>query len=248
MSKKLMLVTGASRGIGAAIAIEAAKKGYHVIVNYTRGKEDALHVVAQIEQAGGTATALQADCGKESDILRMFSEIDSIGSLDTLVANAGVIGGRNPITETTFEQLKDLFDVNVIGLILCTREAVKRMSTQHGGHGGNIVLMSSVAARTGGIAQEIHYASTKGAVDSYCLGLAKEIGHQGIRVNAVRPGLIETAIHDVHGGITEIHKMASSVPIGRTGMPGEVAQAVLWLCSGAASYVHGALFDVSGGR
>ena len=248
MSKKLMLVTGASRGIGAAIAMEAAKKGYTVIVNYTRGQAEAKQVVHEIEQSGGSAIAMQADCSKEEDIVRLFKEIDQIGTLDSFVANAGIIGGKNPIAETSAAQLKELFDINVIGLILCAREAVKRMSTAIGGKGGKIVLMSSIAARTGGIAQEIHYASSKAAVDGFCLGLAKEVGPVGIRVNAVRPGLIGTSIHDVHGGIAEISKWTSTVPIGRIGLPNEVAQTVVWLCSDDASYVHGALMDVSGGR
>lgn len=248
MTKKIMLVTGASRGIGAAIALEAGKHQYHVIVNYTRSQDEAFSIVAQIEQAGGTATAIQADCAKEAEINRLFQAVDQIGTLDTLVANAGIIGGRNPIQETSAEQLKELFDLNVIGLILCTREAVKRMSKPTGGKGGNIILMSSIAARTGGIPGEIHYASSKAAVDGFSLGLAKEVGPWGIRVNSVRPGLIGTAIHEVHGGLAEITKWAPTVPVGRIGTPEEVAQSVLWLCSDAASYVHGAMIDISGGR
>ena len=248
MSKKIMLVTGGSRGIGAEIAISAAKQNYLVVVNYARNKIEADKVVDQIQASGGNAIAIQADCSKESEIIRLFEQIDTLGTLDAFVANAGIIGGQNPITQTTEHQLKELFDINVIGLILCTREAVKRMSTELGGKGGKIVLMSSVAARTGGIAQEIHYASSKAAVDGFCLGLAKEVGLQGIRVNAVRPGLIGTSIHDVHGGIDVIQKWAAGVPVGRIGMPKEVAQTVVWLCSDEASYIHGTMIDVSGGR
>jgi len=164
-----MLVTGASRGIGAEIALGAAKENYMVIVNYAKQADDANHVVKQIISAGGQALAMQADCSKEEDIVRLFEQIDQIGTLDSFVANAGIIGGQNPVSQTTASQLKELFDINVIGLILCTREAVKRMSTELGGIGGKIVLMSSVAARTGGIAQEIHYASSKAAVDGFCL-------------------------------------------------------------------------------
>jgi NAD(P)-dependent dehydrogenase (short-subunit alcohol dehydrogenase family) len=248
MSKKVMLITGASRGIGAAIAIEAAKKDYFVVVNYTRSKDEADQVVTKIKSMGGESLAIQADCSKEEDIVRLFKEVDAIGKIDTLVANAGIIGGKNPIEETSSTQLRELFELNVMGLILCSREAVKRMSTKHGGLGGNIILMSSVSARTGGIAGEIHYASSKAAVDGFNLGLAKEVGGAGIRVNSVRPGLIGTAIHDVHGGIEEITKWAPTVPMTRIGTPDEVAKTVLWLCSDAASYVHGAFIDISGGR
>jgi NAD(P)-dependent dehydrogenase (short-subunit alcohol dehydrogenase family) len=248
VSEKIMLVTGASRGIGAEIARSAAKQNYFVVVNYARNQVEAAKVVEQIQSAGGNAVAIQADCSKESEIVRLFEQIDALGTLDSFIANAGIIGGQNPITQTTEQQLKELFDLNVIGLILCTREAVKRMSTELGGKGGKIVLMSSVAARTGGIAQEIHYASSKAAVDGFCLGLAKEVGLQGVRVNAVRPGLIGTSIHDVHGGIEVIQKWAAGVPVGRIGTPQEVAQTVVWLCSDDASYIHGTMIDVSGGR
>ena len=248
MSKKLMLVTGASRGIGAEIAIAAGKAGYLVAVNYAKNDLEANKVVQIIKAQGGDAFAIQADCGKEDDIVRMFKSIDQFGPLDTLVANAGVIGGQTPIEEVTSEQLKALMDVNVIGLILCTREAIKRMSKAHGGQGGNIVLMSSAAARTGGIAKESHYASSKGAVDSFCLGISKEVGNQGVRVVAVRPGLIRTEIHNAHGGIETIEQWASTVPMGCTGSPAEVAQTVLWLASPQASYIHGAMIDIAGGR
>jgi NAD(P)-dependent dehydrogenase (short-subunit alcohol dehydrogenase family) len=248
MSKKIMLITGASRGIGAEIALLAAAKDYFVVVNYTHSALAADQVVDTIKKNGGSAVAIQADCSKESEIVRLFQEVDQLGTIDTLIANAGIIGGKNPISETTEKQLKELFDINVIGLILCVREAVKRMSTELGGKGGKMVLMSSVAARTGGIAQEIHYASSKAAVDGFCLGLAKEVGNAGIRVNAVRPGLIGTSIHDVHGGMEVIQKWAAGVPMGRVGLPAEVAQTVVWLCSDESSYIHGAFIDVSGGR
>lgn len=243
-----MLITGASRGIGAEIALLAAANDYFVVVNYTHSASAADQVVDTIKKNGGSAVAIQADCSKESEIVRLFHEVDQLGTIDTLIANAGIIGGQNPISETTEKQLKELFDINVIGLILCVREAVKRMSTELGGKGGKMVLMSSVAARTGGIAQEIHYASSKAAVDGFCLGLAKEVGNAGIRVNAVRPGLIGTSIHDVHGGMEVIQKWAAGVPMGRVGLPTEVAQTVVWLCSDESSYIHGAFIDVSGGR
>jgi NAD(P)-dependent dehydrogenase (short-subunit alcohol dehydrogenase family) len=248
MSQKVMLITGGSRGIGAEIAKGAAKQGYFVIINFTKGAKEAQGVVDQIKGAGGDAVAIQADCSQEDEIVRLFKEADQYGNLEAFIANAGIIGGQNPVTETTFAQLRELFDINVIGLMISTREAVKRMSTAHGGNGGKIVLMSSVAARTGGIAQEIHYAASKAAVDGFLMGLAKEVGNVGIRVNAVRPGLIGTSIHDLHGGREVIEKWGAGVPMGRIGEPTEVAQTVLWLCSDQSSYVHGTLIDVSGGR
>lgn len=248
MNQKVMLITGGSRGIGAEIAKGAAKQGYFVVVNYTRGAKEAEGVVEQIISEGGSAVAIQADCSKEDEIVRLFKDVDQYGKLDAFVANAGIIGGQNPVTETTFAQLRELFDINVIGLMISTREAIKRMSTALGGTGGRIVLMSSVAARTGGIAQEIHYAASKAAVDGFLMGLAKEVGNVGIRVNAVRPGLICTSIHDLHGGREVIEKWGAGVPMARIGEPTEVAQTVLWLCSDQSSYVHGALIDVSGGR
>jgi NAD(P)-dependent dehydrogenase (short-subunit alcohol dehydrogenase family) len=248
MSKRIMLVTGASRGIGAQIALAAGKDGYLVGVNYASNKTEADKVVSQIKSAGGDAFAIQADCGKEEDILRMFQEVDKHGKIDVLVANAGIIGGQTPIENIQVKELRQLMDVNVIGLILCTREAVKRMSTAHGGKGGTIIMMSSAAARTGGIAQETHYAASKGAVDSFNLGMAKEVGKQGIRVVSVRPGLIRTDIHNAHGGVEAIEQWANTVPMGRSGEPAEIANAVMWLASPQASYVHGAIIEVTGGR
>jgi len=248
MSKKIMLVTGASRGIGAQIAIAAGKEGYTVGVNYASNKTQADQVVQEIKAAGGDAFAIQADCGKEADIIRMFNEVDKHGTLDVLVANAGIIGGQTPIEDLQLKDLRQMIDVNVIGLILCSREAVKRMSTQRGGKGGTIIMISSAAARTGGIAQETHYAASKGAVDSFNLGLAKEVGKQGIRVASIRPGLIRTDIHEAHGGLEAVEQWLGTVPLGRAGDPAEVANAVIWLASPQASYVHGAIIDVSGGR
>lgn len=248
MNKKIMLVTGASRGIGAQIAIAAGKEGYTVGVNYASNKTQADQVVQEIKAAGGDAFAIQADCGKEADIIHMFNEVDKHGTLDVLVANAGIIGGQTPIEDLQLKDLRQMIDVNVIGLILCSREAVKRMSTQRGGKGGAIIMISSAAARTGGIAQETHYAASKGAVDSFNLGLAKEVGKQGIRVASIRPGLIRTDIHEAHGGLQAVEQWLGTVPLGRAGDPAEVANAVIWLASPQASYVHGAIIDVSGGR
>jgi NAD(P)-dependent dehydrogenase (short-subunit alcohol dehydrogenase family) len=248
MTKKIMLVTGGSRGIGAQISLLAGKAGYLVAVNYASNQVEADKVVQSIKAAGGDAFAIQANCGKETDIVRMFKEIDKHGPIDTLVANAGIIGGQMPVEEIHEAQLKELFDINVVGVLLCTREAVKRMSTAHQGKGGNIILMSSAAARTGGILQEAHYAASKGAIDSFCLGISKEVGKQGIRVVAVRPGLIRTDIHDAHGGVKVIEEWASTIPMGRVGDPSEVAKTVIWLASPDASYIHGSFIDVAGGR
>ncbi len=248
MSKKIMLITGASRGIGAQIAQEAGKAGYLVAVNYANSENEANQVVQTIKSAGGDAFTVKANCGKEEDIVQMFKEIDKHGQIDTVVTNAGIIGGQTPIEKIEAEQIKELLEINIMGVILCTREAVKRMSTDHGGKGGNIILMSSAAARTGGIAQETHYAASKGAIDSFCLGIAKEVGQKGIRVVAVRPGLIRTDIHDAHGGVKAIEGWASTVPMGRIGGPNEVAKTVIWLASSDASYIHGCMIDVAGGR
>lgn len=248
MTKKIMLVTGGSRGIGAQISLLAGKAGYLVAVNYASNQVEADKVVQSIKAAGGDAFAIQANCGKEADIVRMFKEIDKHGPIDTLVANAGIIGGQMPVEEIHEAQLKELFDINVVGVLLCTREAVKRMSTAHKGKGGNIILMSSAAARTGGILQEAHYAASKGAIDSFCLGISKEVGKQGIRVVAVRPGLIRTDIHDAHGGVKVIEEWGSTIPMGRVGDPSEVAKTVIWLASPEASYIHGSFIDVAGGR
>ncbi|MEI7531630.1 MAG: SDR family oxidoreductase [Betaproteobacteria bacterium] len=248
MQKKIILITGASRGIGASIAELAGSKDYFVVVNYAKNISEANNVVAKIKAAGGDGCAIQADCGIEADIVRLFKEVDKLGKLDTVVANAGIVGGEVHITEVSTAQLSEVFGINVIGLMLTTREAVKRMSTKLGGTGGKIILMSSAASRTGGIAKETHYAASKGAVDSFTLALAKEVGMDGIRVAALRPGLIRTEIHNAHGGIPVIEKWASGVPLGRVGTPSEVAQTVMWLCSDDASYIHGALIDVSGGR
>lgn len=248
MTKKIMLVTGASRGIGAQIALQAGKAGYLVAVNYSNSAKEADQVVKEIQAAGGEAFSVQANCGNEDEIVRMFKEIDQFGQIDTLVANAGIIGGQTPIEKIEAAQIKELLDINVMGVILCTREAVKRMSRDHGGKGGNIILMSSAAARTGGIAQETHYAASKGAIDSFCLGISKEVGQKGIRVVAVRPGLIRTNIHDAHGGVKTIETWASTVPMGRIGEPSEVAKTVIWLASPEASYIHGTMIDVAGGR
>ena len=246
MTRRLMVVTGGSRGIGAAVATLAARAGYDVAVNFVRNAQAADAVVKSAEEAGGRAAAFRADVGDDAQVKRMFSEIDAkLGRIHVLVNNAGILGNRR-VEDMNEESLQEIFRANVFSMYYCSREAVRRMSTKHGGKGGVIVNMSSVASRLGGLAGGSHYAATKGAIDSFSLALAKEVGGEGIRVNTIRPGLIETAIHDVHGGMNA--QLAKSVPLGRSGTADEVARAVLWLASDDASYVHGAVLDVAGGR
>jgi len=243
---KVMLVTGGGRGIGAAIATLAGAAGYKVAVNYLRNAEAAERIVAAIHAAGGEAAALRADVGDDAQVRALFAEIDAtLGRVDVLVNNAGILGKRR-VDEMDEETLSTMFRANVFSMYFCAREAVRRMSTKHGGHGGAIVNLSSVASRLGGLAGGSHYAATKGAIDTFTLALAKEVGPEGIRVNAIRPGLIETEMHDVHGGIDPA--LAKAVPLGRAGHAEEVARVAVWLASEEASYVHGALIDVAGGR
>jgi len=246
---KVMLVTGASRGIGAEIAKLAAISGYKVGVNYYRSEQAARAVIDEIHRAGGDAILLKADVGQLDQVVRMFGELDSaFGTLDVLVNNAGVLAAFR-VDESDETNVADMMQSNVLSAFYCSREAVRRMSTRHGGKGGAIVNMSSVASRTGGLAGGAAYAASKGAMDSFTFGLAKEVGLEGIRVNAIRPGLIATDIHNLHGGLAQMEKLAkTAVPLGRSGAASEVAEAALWLASDAASYVHGALIDVSGGR
>lgn len=245
----VMLVTGASRGIGASTARAAAKAGYRVGVNYHRSEAAARTLVDSIVAEGGEAVAIQADVGRLSEVERLFRELDAaFGQLDVLVNNAGVLG--NFRVDTLDERLLGaMFEANVFSMFYCAREAVRRMSTAHGGRGGAIVNLSSVASRLGGLAGGSAYAASKGAIDSFTLALAKEVGGEGIRVNALRPGLISTDIHDIHGGAEHLARLSrATVPLGRPGSADEVAAAVLWLASDGASYIHGTVVDVAGGR
>lgn len=245
----VFVVTGASRGIGAAIAVQAGRGGYAVAVNYHRNAEAARAVVEQILREGGQAQAFAADVSTSEGACSLFSQVDdNLGRVDVLVNNAGVIGGVVPIEQIDQDTLTHAFAANVYSAFFCSREAVRRMSKKHGGRGGVIVNMSSAAARHGGMPDEAHYAASKGALDSFTLALAKEQGAQGIRVNALRPGVIATDIHDAHGGQALIDKVAPSIPLGRAGTAREVADAVLWLASTRSAYVHGALIDIAGGR
>lgn len=246
---KIMLVTGAGRGIGAAIALLAGQSGYQVAVNYQHSKEAAERVVDEIRSGGGQAVAIQGNVGNSDEVTRLFKELDEkLGRLDVLVNNAGILASYR-VDELDVANLIKTFEANVFSAFYCSREAVRRMSTAHGGQGGVIINMSSVAARMAAVAGGTVYCASKGAMDAFNHSLAKEVAQEGIRVNAIRPGLIDTEIHAPRGGLDKMHELAKTgVPLGRTGLPEEVAQAALWLASDAASYVHGSVLDVAGGR
>ena len=245
----LVLITGASRGIGAATALLAARQGYAVAVNYANNSLAADEVVRQIRQSGGQAMAVQADVAIEAQVVAMFEKIDAkFGPLTALVNNAGVVDQTTRVDAITLARLQRLFAVNVFGTFVCAREAVKRMSTRYGGSGGAIVNMSSVAARLGSPGQYVDYAAAKGAIDTFTVGLAKEVAAEGIRVNAVRPGIIETEIHASGGLPHRARDMTPQVPMQRAGNAQEVAEAIVWLLGASSSYTTGALLDVTGGR
>lgn len=246
---KVMLITGASRGIGAATARLAAAKGYALCLNYHQQQAAAEALVSEITQAGGQAIAVQANVADETQVIAMFEQLDQhFGRLDVLVNNAGILETQMRLEQMDLARWQRIFATNVFGSFLCSREGIKRMSTRQGGHGGVIVNLSSAAARLGAPDEYIDYAAAKGAIDSMTLGLAKEVAGEGIRVNAVRPGLIATQIHASGGEPERVARVSPSIPMGRGGLPMEVAEAILWLASEQASYVNGALLDVSGGR
>lgn len=247
--KPVLLVTGASRGIGAATALLAARHGWAVAVNYSQNSAAAEAVVKQIKAESGQAVSIQADVGDEAQIKHLFSQVDAqLGRLTGFVNNAGVLDVAVRVDELSWERLQRMMRINVIGAMFCAREAILRMSTKHGGKGGSIVNLSSVAARIGAPGQYVDYAASKGAIDTFNAGLAKEVAAEGIRVNAVRPGIIDTDIH-ASGGIPDRAKtMAPMIPMLRPGSADEVAQSIVWLLSDAASYVTGANLDVTGGR
>lgn len=246
---RVMLITGASRGIGAATARLAAQQGYALCLNYHQRADAANAVLEQVRGLGVTAIAVQADVADETQVLHMFEAIDrELGRLDVLVNNAGMLEQQMRLEQMDAARWGRVLGANVIGSFLCAREAIKRMSTRHGGRGGAIVNLSSVAARLGAPGEYIDYAAAKGAIDSMTLGLAKEVASEGIRVNAVRPGVIHTDIHAAGGEPDRVERVKASVPMGRGGQAEEIAEAILWLASEQASYTSGALLDVAGGR
>ena len=249
MAQQVLLITGGSRGIGAATALRAARAGYAVAVNYASQSLAADEVVRAIRAEGGTAITVQADVGDEAQIDAMFRKVDAkLGRLSALVNNAGIIDAPAEVAQMDGARLARMFRVNVTGSFLCAREAVRRMGTRHGGAGGAIVNLSSAAARLGAPGQYVDYAASKGAIDTFTVGLAKEVASQGIRVNGVRPGLIDTEIHASGGLPTRAFDLAGTVPLQRPGSADEVAAAICWLLSAEASYVTGTVLDVTGGR
>lgn len=246
---KSLLITGGSRGIGASTARQAARAGWRVAINYVFDQASAEALVDEIVRGGGEAFAVRGDVGEEAGVLAMFDAVDKrFGRLDGLVNNAGVVDRKSRVDEMGVDRLTRMMRINVIGSILTAREAVRRMSTRHGGAGGAIVNVSSIAAKIGGPGEYADYAASKGAIDSFTLGLSKEVAAEGIRVNAVRPGVIDTEIHASGGQPDRVAAMRGFVPMQREGKADEVAAAILWLLSQEASYTTGAILDVGGGR
>jgi len=246
---KSMIVTGSSRGIGAAVARLAAARGFAVCVNYQNAREAADSVVADIVAAGGQAIALQGDVSNEEDIKRLFDTTETeLPPLASVVNNAGIVSSLKRLDEKSADDIRRTIDVNLTGVALCCAEAVRRLSTKYGGPGGSIVNVSSAAARLGGANEWIDYAASKGGIDTLTLGLAAEVGAEGIRVNAVRPGLTDTDIHAAAGAPDRMSTMAPNIPMKRAASPEEIANAIVWLTSDEASYVNGSILDVAGGR
>jgi len=246
---KAIIVTGGSRGIGAAVARQAGQRGWNVVVNFANNERAAGETVAAVEKAGGKALAVRGDVASEADVTALFAAAAAaFGTIDGVVNNAGVVAPAAQVADQSLERWRRLIDINIVGSWLVAREGVRRMAKSRGGQGGSIVNISSAAARLGGAGEYVDYASTKGAIDAFTLGLAREVGGDGVRVNAVRPGVTETDIHASGGEPGRAARIGSTTPFGRAGTADEVAAAVIWLLSDEASYVSGAILDVSGGR
>ena len=248
LTDKVVIITGGSRGIGRATAIAAAARGFKICVGYASNEAAARHVVSAIEAKNGKAIAVKCDVGNESDILALFKAADAFGTLGALVNSAGIVGPTSRVDEMSAERIQRMMAINVTGSILCAREAVKRMSTRHGGKGGVIVNLSSVASKLGSPNTYVDYAASKGAIDSFTIGLGQEVAGEGIRVAAIRPGLIDTEIHASGGEPDRAHRLSHTVPMKRVGTAAEIANAIVWLMSDDASYVTSAILDVTGGR
>jgi len=244
-----VLITGASRGIGRATAVLAAARGWAVAVNYREDSESAAETAAEVRRRGTRATTLRGDVSSEADVTAMFARTRAeIGPLRAVVINAGIVAPAMPLVDMSAERLQKMFQVNVLGAYLCAREAARALSRSRGGIGGSVVLVSSAASRLGSPCEYVDYAGSKAALDTLTVGLAKELGPEGVRVNAVRPGLIETEIHATSGDPDRARRLGAATPLGRAGKPEEVAEAIVWLLSDAASYVTGSVMDVAGGR
>jgi NAD(P)-dependent dehydrogenase (short-subunit alcohol dehydrogenase family) len=248
ITERVVIITGGSRGIGRAAALKAAASGFKVVIGYASNEAAAREVVAAIEATNGKAIAVKCDVGVEADILALFKAADGFGPLGALVNNAGIVGPSIRVEDMTAERISKMLAVNVTGSFLCAREAVKRMSTKHGGQGGVIVNLSSVAAKLGSANTYVDYAASKGAIDTFTIGLAQEVANEGIRVVGIRPGLIDTEIHASGGEPDRAHRLAHNVPMKRVGTADEIANAIVWLLSDEASYVTSSILDVSGGR
>jgi NAD(P)-dependent dehydrogenase (short-subunit alcohol dehydrogenase family) len=246
---KTILITGAGRGIGRAAAVLAGARGWNVAVNFLRNAEAARDTAAEVERQGGRAVCVQADVAREADVLRLFdATVDAFGTLDGLVNNAGVVGLAQPLVAMSAERIEAMLRTNLLSAYLCAREAARRMSPAGGGRGGAIVNVSSLAARTGAPGEYVDYAGAKAAMDAMTLGLSKEAGPDGIRVNSVRPAFIDTEIHAMSGNPERARVLGATTPLGREGRPSEVGELIVWLLSDAASYVTGAVIDVAGGK